>query len=103
MVGKNLKDAFEKTMRHEHARSHYVNDGNPLLGGNGLKDIFALGRGSRDARAFTFRIARVENQHRNIFLNGWQQRSRMQDLRAEIGKLRCFLKAYILDASRVRT
>ena len=41
---KNFKDAFEKSMRHQHARGHDVHDGDALLGRNRLERIFAFGR-----------------------------------------------------------
>jgi hypothetical protein len=61
MVGKNLKDAFEKAMRHEHARRDYIDNSDALLGGNRLENIFALGRGGRNASALAFGIAGIEN------------------------------------------
>src|SRR6185437_4292161 len=103
MVGEHLKDTLEKAMGHEHARGDYINYGDALFGCNGLEYIFALGRRGGNARAFASRVARVKNQHGNVFLNGRQQRGRMQDLCAEIGKLRRFFKANVLDAARVWT
>jgi hypothetical protein len=102
VVGKDFKDAFEEAVGHEHARGHHVHHSDALLGGDGLEDVLALGGGGGDARAFVLRVARVQDQDRNVFLDGRQERSRMQDFRTEIGQFGGFFKADVLDAARIR-
>ena len=54
-----------------------------------------------DPRAFVFRIARVEHQHGDVFLDRGENGCRVQHLGAEVGELGGFFKADGLDAQRI--
>ena len=63
---------------------------------------FLLGTvGRLDARAFHLRPARVQNQHRDIAVDGRHHGGRMQNLRAEIGQLGGFGERDHFHAMRV--
>ena len=55
-----------------------------------LTTLLLATRLRNDARAFHLRPPRIQNQHRNVLLDGRQDGGRMQHLRAEIGQLRGF-------------
>ena len=61
-------------------------------------------RGQRnDARAFVAGIAAVQHQHRDVLLDGRQNRRGMQNLGAKVCKFSSLFKADDLDAQRIGT
>ena len=65
----------------------------------GLDDARSFGG---DQRPFHLRPARIQNAHRNVFLDGRQHRRRMQHFRAEIREFRGFRERTLLHAVAAR-
>src|SRR5579884_1539296 len=99
---KSVENCFQNSVCAKHARGDYIHDGDPLLRSNGLECVPATGGVGDNARAFAFRVARIEHIHRDVLLNGGEQRGGMQHLGAEVGELGSLFEADDLDAARVR-
>src|SRR5579862_1438491 len=98
---KGLEDRFQKSMRQEHAGRCDVHDGDAFFRGDGFEDVLTVRGPGRDFRSLTGRIARVEDKHGNVLLDGGQHGGGMQNFRAEISKFRRFIKADHADAMSI--
>src|SRR5580700_3867888 len=94
----DLKDAMQEAMRHEHARGVNIDDRDLAFAGDGFDGIGAVDGLGNDARAGDLGAARVENQHRNVFFDGWYDGCGVQYLGAEVGQLGGFGEGDGLDA-----
>src|SRR5947209_19612377 len=104
MAVEGFKDGFEKTVRHQHASGHYIDDRDALLGCDCLESIAATRCPSRDLCAFARCIARVQYVHRNVLLNCWQHGGGVQHSGSEIGKLVCVVETdHLNDPALVST
>ena len=101
MAVEGFEDGAQKSVGQQHAGRGHVYDGDAFLDRDGLEDILALRSARGDARAFAGGIARVQHVDRNIFLDGGQDRGRVQDFRAEVGELGGFVEADDFDAAGV--
>src|SRR5712692_2728017 len=99
MAVKDLEDGAQKAMRHQHARSYQVHDGNTFLDRDGLDRVAAMGSARGDACPFVFGVARVEHVHRNILLDSRQHGCRVQHLGAKVSQLSGLVKTDLLDAA----
>src|SRR5262249_45186459 len=98
-----IEDRLQKTMCHQHAWSCNIDDRDAFLRSNRLERI-AAGRSScADASSFATRVARIQNVDGNVLLDCGQKRRGMQNLGAEIGQLRRFIKTDNADSPRIRT
>ena len=73
----------------------------PLFGGDALERRRTVRCHRGNAGAFVRGVARVEDEDWDALLDGGQNGSGMQDLRAEVGELGSLFKADGLDAQRV--
>src|SRR5580698_7071054 len=85
-----FEDGAQKSVGEEHARRGYIDDSDALFGGDRLENVFAL-RGARgDAGAFAGGIAGIEDVDRDVFLDGWKHRGRVQNFCTKVGEFGSF-------------
>src|SRR5208283_174883 len=94
----DFEDAAQKAVRHQHARGMNVDDGDLALTGDRFDGVFAVNALGHDARAGNLRAARIQDQHRDAFLDGRQHGGRMEHFGAEIGQFGGFGEGDGLDA-----
>src|SRR5580693_7298403 len=102
MPVEGFKNCSQKSMSQQHSRSCDINNGDALLGSDGLEEIPAVRYAGRDSCSFTFRIPRVQYINRNVLLNRWQHSCRMQDLGSKVCQLSCFIKTDDFDPPGLR-
>ena len=95
---KIFEDAVEKSVGHEHAGGVNVDQRDFALAGDGFDHVAATHGLGDDARAGNIGAARIENQHRDVFLDGWNHGGGVQNLGAEVGQLGGFGEGDGLDA-----
>ena len=84
MTVEGIEDCFQKSVGQQHARRGDVDDSDASFCRDGFEEVLAVRRACGYSRPFAIRIARVQNVHRNIFLDCWQHRRGMQDFGAKV-------------------
>jgi hypothetical protein len=95
----DVENGFEETMGHQHPGGYHVDDGDALLGGNRFENIGSTYAPGGDAGALVARIARIQHQHGDVFLDGRQQSGGVQDFGSEVCQFGRFFKPDLLDAA----
>ena len=70
----HLEDPPQKAVRHQHARGLHVDNGDLALAGDRFDDVGAGHGFGHDSRASDLGPPRIQNQHRNVLLDGGQAR-----------------------------
>src|SRR5579862_1694890 len=103
MAVEGFENRSHKPVCQQHARGGDINDRNALFGRDGLEKIAAMWDAGCDAGAFTFRVARVQDEDWNVLLNGGQYGCRMQHFCAEVSEFSGFIETDGFDTSCLGT
>src|ERR1700736_1706367 len=85
----NFEDAAQESVDHKHASGADVQNGDVFLIGDGLHAVRGRNRFGDDPRAFDLGTLRVQDQDRDIFLDGGQHRGGGQYLGAKVRQFGC--------------